>query len=624
VGAKAVTIEIVGVTDPSVTTFDTSFGANNMLDAGFAPALPWKPDTGKSITLATPIVRLPPGVSRERAETEIAAALQVIRPGPEGAPRRVRLDSWPEEYGRAGRATARLLMIGAALALALVMVNLVHLLLTRGVARSAEMATRAALGASRWRLTRLFLVESLMYGAAGTGAGLVLARWLTVTLAENLPTRGTDAGTLALVAMQFDYRVVAFAVAGGLGVALIGGLWPAWRAGRVRLVTSAHAPGGTGARISARLSRALLASEVAVSTVVLTGAVFAGLGIWRFLNQPLGLDLADRYGVSFPAIADSSADGVDWIGLREAVRRVEGVRAASAVFENSRDRVRLGDRLLDRDAAAVFAIGTHGIPAIGLQVLAGRAPGEEESAAIAPVALVDERFARIYWPGQSVVGQRLSVGDVVYDVIGVIASPRFSLLRQTPPLVVVPAAPQPGRTGMTVWAPGLSETDLTRRIAAVAGALAPGFRATVSARTFDRVFSDDIGNVRFQRPIVVALGLFAFLVAAIGLYGVVRYLVEQRTRDFSVRIALGARPWDVWMAVAGESLRPAMAGLTAGLIVAWTLSGVVRATMFGWESSAPLSMAAVSALMAMVAVVAIVGPARRVLSIDPSATLRAE
>jgi predicted permease len=623
-GAKAVTIEVVGVTDPSVTTFDTSFGANNQLEAGFAPALPWQPDSGRVVTLSTPIVRLPPDVPRERAEAEIATALQAIRPRPDGAPRRVRLDSWQEEQGKAGRATARLLMIGAALALALVMVNLVHLLLTRGVARSAEIATRAALGASRWRLTRLFLVESLMYGAAGIAAGLVVARWLTLTLAENLPTRGTDAGTLALVSMEFDYRVVAFAIASGLGVAVAGGLWPAWRAARVRLVTSAHAPAGTGTRMSSRLSRALLASEVAVSTVVLTGAVFAGIGIWRFLNQPLGMDLAERFGVAFPAIAGASAQGVDWIGVREAVRRVEGVRAASAVFESSRDRVRIGDQILDRDAAEVIELGADGIAALGLHLLAGRAPVQAESAAVAPVALVDERFAGTYWPGRLAVGQRVSVGDVAHDVIGVIASPRFSLLRQTPPLVVVPATARPERTGMTVWAPSLSEADLSHRITAVVGSLAPGFKPNVSARTFDRVFDDDTGNVRFQRPIVLALGLFAFSVAAIGLYGVVRYLVEQRTRDFSVQIALGARPSDIWRALARQSLRPALAGLSVGLVAAWTLSGLARATMFGWESSAVLSMAAVSALMLLVASAAIVAPARRVLRLDPSVTLRAD
>jgi hypothetical protein len=310
-------------------------------------------------------------------------------------------------------------------------------------------------------LTRLFLVESLIYGVAGIASGLVLARWLTLSLAENLPTRGTDAGTLALVSMQFDVRVVTFAIVSGLAVAIVGGLWPGWRATRVRLVPSMHAPGGSGTRLSSRLSRTLLASEVAVSTVVLTGAVFAGIGIWRLLNQPLGLDLADRFGVAFPAAdAGTSPDAVDWVAVREAVRGVDGVRAASAVFESSRSSVRIDDHVLDRDAGTVIELGADGIAALGLKLLAGRAPTQTESAAVAPVALVDERFARIYFSDRPVVGQRLLVGDISHDVIGVIATPRFSLLKETPPLVVVPAATRPERKGMTVWAPGFSERDL--------------------------------------------------------------------------------------------------------------------------------------------------------------------
>ena len=127
--------------------------------------------------------------------------------------------------------------------------------------------------------------------------------------------------------------------------------------------------------MSSRLSRTLLASEVAVTTVVLTGAVFAGIGIWRFHEPAARLSTStDRFGVSFPAIAGASPEGVDWIGVREAVRRVEGVRAASAVFESSRERVRLGDQILERDAAAVLELGADGIAALGLRLLAGRAP----------------------------------------------------------------------------------------------------------------------------------------------------------------------------------------------------------------------------------------------------------
>jgi predicted permease len=623
-GPRAVTVEVVGVTGPSVTTFETSFGANNRVPDGFAPARPRQPDSGRVVTLATPIVRLPADVPRERAEAEIAAALQAIAPGRDGSSRRIRLDSWQDEHGKAGRPTARLLMTGAVLALALVLINLVHLLLTRALARSSELATRSALGASRWRLTRLFLTESLLFGGTGLAIGLVLACWLTTTLASRLPTRGTDVGTLALVSMEFDVRVVTFASAMALAVALVGGLWPGWRASRLRLASSAHSPGGTGGRVSSRLSRTLLASEVAVSTVVLTGAVFAGVGIWRFLNQPLGFELQDRFNLAFPGAADASSDAVNWVAVREAVRRAEGVQAASAVFESARESIRVGDRALERDEAVGLALGIDGVAAIGLHVIAGRAPTPDESAALEPVALVDAQFVRRLWPDGSAIGKRVSVGDRSYDVIGVVQTPKFRLLEPTPPFVVIPSAGRPERVGMTVFAPGLTERQVTERVTAILAQQAPGFRANVTARTFDRTFGDDIVNVRFQRPIVLVLGLFAFSVVGIGLFGVVAYLIEQRTRDFGVQIALGARPADIWHAVAGQSLRPTLIGLVLGLAGAWALSGLMRAGMFGWESSAPVSMAAVVVLIALVASLAVIAPARRVLRIDPSVTLRSQ
>jgi predicted permease len=623
-GGRQMQVEIVGVTDPAVTTFNPNFGAFNSLPDGFAPALPREPDSGRYVTLATPVVRLPPGVPRHRAEAEIAAALQTINPAKNGAPRMVRLDSLQDEHVKAGRPTAVLLLTGAGLALALVTVNLVHLLLTRGVGRAREIATRAALGATRWRLGRLFLVESLLHGVAGVTAGLLLRRWLTLSLAANIPTRGTDTGTLALVTMSFDARVMAFAIVAGLITALLGGAWPAWRASRLPLVAAARTQSGAGPRISARLSRAILASEVAVSTIVLTGAVFAGIGIWRYLNQPLGYDLTDRFSVSFPAMPGQVAGGAaDWPAVRRAVAGVTGVRAASAVWEPVRGEVRVGDRLLDERTAYPIGIGPTDIEAMGLHLLTGRTPTPVEAANLAAVALVDARFARLAWPDASPLGKQVDVGGVAHAVIGVVQHPRFSLMRDTPPVLLVPAADGPDRKGMTVWAPGLTEAALTERLAAVLEAVAPGYQPNVSARSFDREFADDIANVRFQRPIVLVLGAFAFTVAGIGLFGLVAYLVEQRTRDFGIQLALGARPAVIWRDLARESLGPSAIGLTGGVAGALGLAGIMRAGMSGWESSMPLSIAVVSGLVFGVAVLAVVAPARRAVRIDPAITLRA-
>jgi ABC-type antimicrobial peptide transport system permease subunit len=216
------------------------------------------------------------------------------------------------------------------------------------------------------------------------------------------------------------------------------------------------------------------------------------------------------------------------------------------------------------------------------------------------------------------------VGDTSYDVVGVVENPRYSLIREVPPVLFVPAAPVNERHSVTVFAPELSATELTQRFTSVMSSAAPGFSPNVSPQTFERMFDDELANARFQQPIIIVLGVFAFTVAGVGLFGLVAYLVEQRTRDFGIRLALGARARDIRRDLAAESLWPASIGLAIGLAAAWGLQGVMRATMFGWESSGPLAAAAVAAVVIAVAIVAVAGPARRVLRIDPAITLRTE
>jgi hypothetical protein len=301
---------------------------------------------------------------------------------------------------------------------------------------------------------------------------------------------------------------------------------------------------------------------------------------------------------------------------------VTGVKAAAAVWQTVRSPVRVGARVLEARTAYPIAIGPTGIEAMGLRVLAGRTPTPGEATAKAAVALVDDRFARMAWPDASPLGEQVEVAGVLHDVIGVVQHPRFSLRRDSPPVLLVPGVDSPERRGMTVWAPGVTEAALTERIAAVLQTLAPGYQPSVSARTFERAFGDDIANVRFQRPVVLVLGAFAFAVAGIGLFGLVAYLVEQRTRDFGIRLALGARPAHIWRDLVRQSLVPALFGLVGGIGGAAALAGIMRAGMFGWESSLSLSIAVVGFLVLFVAVLAVVGPARRALRIDPAVTLR--
>jgi predicted permease len=622
-GPRARRLEIAGVIDPRITTFSLNFGRNNVLPDLFAPEGPFDPAGEGATVYSTPLVRLPADMTRERAEAAIGAVLGRLT-----APRTerlsaVRLVPLQDELAKGGRSAALLLAVGAGLAMALVAVNLAYLLLTRGAARSAEVATRAALGASRWRIARLFLVESGLVGVAGISGGLLLGHSMTTTLAARLPTEGADSGTLALVSMQFDGRVAAFAIAMGALVAFCGGLWPAWRAVRGRLAAPGGSRGAVPARVPLRLSRAIVASQVALSTVVLAGTVFAGIGIWRFLNQPIGFDMDDRFAVRFESAGPHDA-AIDWPSLQSAIQRGEGLRAASPELALLEVPVSIGDTALD--ARAVQAAGVHAqtLEALGSRFVIGRAPDRNEHRSMTSVAVVDDILARLAWPGRSALGERVRVGEREYTVVGVVEHMRWSLVRESPALVYVPSPPVRERHEMIVWAPGLSADRVIERVSAAVRELAPGARLSVRPRSFETVFGDEIANARFQRPLVAVLGAFAVAVSGIGLFGLVGYLVEQRRHDYAVRLALGAQTRDICADLVRQSLVPVCAGLALGLPAARSLSQVANASLLNWESSGVGTLIVVTMTMLAVALLATIEPARRVLRIDPATTLRAE
>ncbi len=619
--SEVTSLVIIGVTDPRITTFDPDFGANMSLPDLFAPAAP-----RTSSDRAKPIVRLPHDMSPEHAEAAISAALQNISPAPDGGTRGIRLDSLRQTLAGDGRPTAMLFFAGAVLALVLVTVNLVHLLLARGVARAGEIATRSALGASRWRIARMLLFESLLYGAAGIGGGLLVGRWLANAIAAGVPERGSDSNNLALVAMTFDLRAVAFAIVAGVAVIAVGTMWPIKRVAFASPGSNAPLNRRNGARISARFSRLILTCEVAISTVILMGIVFVGFGMWRYVNQPLGFHLEDRFSLSFPASSGGHDEGIDWPAVLDAVRAVPGVRSASVDrVDLLRASLRSGDiDLSGRDVAVIRATSSW-LETRGVDLVQGRLMDAAEIESNAPVAVVDVKFASAVWPGEGPVGKTIrSDTEAERVVVGVVSHQRFSLARENPGLAYVPQPRVDGRQAIRLWAPDLTTADIVTRTAGPLQALAPGYSPVVRAVTFETTFRDDLSYARFQRPIIIALGLFAVTLAVVGLFGLVAYLVEQRTRDFGIRLALGASRGEVLKEVVWQSALPGVAGLVIGLCASWTLEGAVRATMSGWESSGPMTMAIVSIVVLVAVVLAAVGPARRILRIDPAVVLRAE
>ena len=577
--------------------------------------------------LSFPIVRLPDGMSREEGEARIAAALQGVAPAPAGETRVVQLRPLRDSLVANGKPTARVLFSGAMLILLLVAINVIHLLLAQGVRRADEIATRAALGASRWRIVRLFAVESALLGALGIGGGLLLGAWLSSVIAASVPEFPSGGRNLALVPMLFDGRVIAFAVVLGAIVACVGAAWPAWRALRSSLLVSQRSATGLTASISARTSRFALASELAVATVIMLGTVFIGVGISRYLNQPLGFSYHDRLWVTvrLPAGSDTP-DEQARVGpeLRKLVAGISGVRAAGPESaESVRQPVFVrGEAVADAQALGVTA---GYFDAWQSQVRAGRLFAPDEYRLDEPVAIVDASFARRVWTNADPLGQELRIGDgTVRKVVGVL-EPQVRRLDHPPEPVVYVALPaQQQWWRILAWAPGLTADDLVTRLTPSVNTLIPGANVSASPVEFEWLFNRQTGEATFQAPIMTAFGILAFALAGIGVFGLVSYIVAQRTREFGIRLALGARQQDVWRGVFRESFAPSAAGLAVGVAAAWALERLIRSSVFGWESSGFIAVVVVSAALLCVALVAAVGPARRVLRIDPAIVLRSE
>lgn len=567
--------------------------------------------------LADPLVRLPPYVSVEQATQRIAAVLQAGSPASDGRPRTVRLISLQRVQLSGGAPTARILMVGAALVMLLATMNLIHLLLGRGELRATDAITRVALGASRWRITRAMMVESLVLGLVGISLGLIAGKWLALVLADRLPVLPTAGRNLSMMPVLFDGRVMTIGATLGIIAACVGGWWPARRAWRASLDARFTNPG----RRSARLARLILASELMVVTIVAAGAVFSGTGIHRYLTRPLGFELTDRVQVTLTRAGTRLSPQEIQLAL-DAVKATGGVKAASSDFVPlpGQEQVEAPGVAIDPKQISAQAVPPDQYEAWGWKTVEGRWFHHDEFDRT-DVAVVNEHFAKLAWPSGGAVGATVRTGTHLRTIIGVIASHQRRLDAPLRPGLFVPVsagAAQP----LIAWAPNASADDIQARIAAAVESAVPGARARATVLTFDTFFARGIGEARFQAPIVATFGVLAAILAVVGVFGIVSFLTSQRTREFGIRLALGARRGDIHFSVLRESLGPAAFGVIAGALGAWGLSRVIQSAIFQWEASGTLAVVVVVIGLLGVAVVAALAPAARAGRIDPVSSLR--
>ena len=537
-----------------------------------------------------------------------------------------------------------LVLLGAsAFVLLIACANLANLMLVRAAQREREVAVRLALGAGRSQLVRLLMAESVVVSAAGGALGLLIALWGVDAVPRLI---GTEIPFW--IVFVVDWRVVIFAIvlAGLTSVAF--GLVPALRASRPNLVASLKegAQNSTVTGRRGRLRSVLVVAQIAGALVLLAGA---GLMIKTLLRARNVTDLGyDPRGVVTANIhmLQTRYDDARQVGafagaVEERLAAIPGVTAASVEHTEFLGTFvgPSGNMTLEGATSAVpdnivprfsKAVGTDYFRLLRIPLRRGRTFGTGDRAGAAGVVVVNEAAADALWPNADAIGKRLKLGGPQTDrpwltVVGVVASSVGSPLgRSRPtPFVYVPFAQQPGRP-VTVFA----------RAAGDPMALAPFMRSQIRAvdpdvavdavTTMESSLASWIGPVRFFARLLGALAALAVGLAALGIYGVVSYVVSQRTREIGIRMALGATTPGILRLVLSYGVLLTVAGVALGVAGSFALTGVLRGILFGASTADPIVFASVSLLLGVVSVAACYAPARRAVRVEPIVALREE
>ena len=596
--------------------------------------------------------RLAPGVTREAASAELTTILRhaaestpMLDPTPELALGSIFAARGPSSPGRISSAKLSLwLAIAAGLLLAIACANTANLLLARAATRRREIAIRLSVGASRWRLVRQLLTESVLLALLGAASGIVLALWGTgLVPAEGLP--------------RLDFfahgRVLVFATAAAVLCGIIFGLTPALLATRTELSVALKEGVREGVDRRSRLRSMLMVMQVALAVVLLTGAglfvhslrnvqsIEPGFDVDHILRASLDLKTAGYGDSAAVAFYDRAV---------EALRGVPGVRGVTlgAVTPLSGSRYMIGFRvpghddpstsdptlnlrgLMSGDAPTTIVVGAGYFGAIGTPIIDGRDFTDGDRHGSEPVVIVNESFARHYWPRSSPIGQCIDLGSmekpVCHRVVGIAADAKYTQIEETHLRAFFVPIAQMGE--------GQGDRILLIRTAGDPGAAIQTVRAALQGLASDLPYAniETLADVlrpqlqprRLGAAMFGAFGVLALALAAIGLYGVVSYAVTQRTHEVGIRLALGAQPAQVLRLVVRQGLLLTILGLVIGIAGALAGAHLIAHFLFGVSATDPLTFAGVCIVLGGVAALASYLPARRASRVDPMIALRSE
>jgi putative ABC transport system permease protein len=585
------------------------------------------------------ILRLKPGVAAEQAQTELETLFaQRVQDNPQEHDRNftigVRLVSLKDQtVGEAGVVLPILLgVIG--MVILMVCANIANLLLARADGRRKEMAVRQSLGATRFRLVRQALTESLLLALAGGAAGTMLAAWLIrlfLKLSPHYIPRASES--------RIDTGTLLFTLAVTMIAGLLFGALPAWRAARVDLnETLKQTAGRAGSwRSSMRAPGNLLVTfEIALA---LTLALGAGLMLNSFARLMMVDPGLRTNGVTVAAIPSNVAFFRQVIERLEATPGVEAVASSNGLPLTTHGH---GDYLMiegrSRTApnnpsafARTHFVSSNYLDALGVHLLRGRFLAAGDTATTMPVAVINETAAQRFWNGEDPIGKRFSFsfgrpeGQGIWrQVVGIVKSTRHTGLDKEPGAeVYVPIEQQSWSQDMLFVRSSLPKADVARSIRQAVAAVDRN-QAIFLITSMEDLLYDSVSTRRFTMLLLSGFSALALLLAMMGVYGVVSYTVAERTPEIGVRIALGAQGRDVLRMVLTQGLKPVIIGSAAGLIASLALGRVLSSLLYGVTATDPVTFAVVALLLSFAALLACWLPARRATKVDPMIALRSE
>jgi len=595
------------------------------------------------------IGRLKPGISLEQASAEMnGIARQLGEKYIEVKGWGVTLVPMQKALFESIRSVLWVLLGAVGFVLLIACANVANLLLSRAATREKEVAVRMALGASRVRLVRLFLTESVLLGVVGGGLGLLLAWWgvqlLTMVLPNSIPIPDTPAESL-LVKIGMDARVFAFTLFVSIATGVLFGLAPSVHASKTNVQEALKQEGRAtvGSQGYRRVRDLLVIGEVCMAVVLLIGAVLMIETIWKLQQVDPGFQshgiLTMQIELPDDPLNPMTKYKEGWqraAFFRQALERLEGLpgvqsagltlalplnaRTEKTTFEiEGNPTVAAGQSLL----ADANTVSPKYLQTMGIALKRGRYFTDRDAERAPLVVLIDETMARRYWPNEDPIGKRLLVHGA-REIVGVVSAVKHAGLDKSPNPTIYFPYPQWPHPFVSLVVRTQADAALVMPLVKDAVWAIDKDQPVFEVRTMEQVVSHSKAAVRLTLTLLGIFAGVAVLLAALGVYGVLSYSVTRRVHEIGTRVALGARPTDVLVLVLRQGMTSAFAGIIAGLALAFTLTQFLNSLLYGVSSTDPTTFVGVSFLLALVALVACYIPARRAARVDPMVALRYE